>query len=254
MTAWLAAMESGELMIPSDVHDREAWNGYWHKQIAMGPIEQGFNDAMSSDPTLVALLHRRGARKILCAGIGLSSESLALALHGFDVTSLDISDVPGLAFHAGIGDPAHPFSRLPIQTVKDDGTVIFLADQVIDPDLCPRIHGSEEYPSRGGGSLSHSTGDLVDPEVCPGPYDVLIERRTVQLFPEAEHEAALNGLAARLGPRALFISHQHLGSWRPGQPRRHFASDWLEASDFTPEGASEVGDTARVARLQFSTG
>jgi hypothetical protein len=254
MTAWLAAMESGELAIPRDVHDREAWNEYWNKQIPLGPMEQGFNDFMSSDPTLVALLHQRGARTILCAGVGLSSEPLALALHGFDVTALDISDVPGLAFRASIRDPAHPLRRLPIQTVREDDTVIFLADQVIDPELCPPIHRSEGHPPRGGGSLSYSTGDLVDPEVCPGPYDVLVERRTVQLFPEGEHEAALDRLAARLGPRALLISHQHSGAWRPGEPRRHFASEWLEASDFTREGASNAAGSARVARLWLSTG
>ena len=185
---------------------------------------------------------------------GLSSESLALALHGFDVTALDISDVPYLAFRASIRDPTHPIRRLPIQTVQEDDTVIFLPDQVIDPELCPPIHRSEGHPPRGGGSLSHSTGDLIDPEVCPGPYDVLIERRTVQLFPAAEQQAALDRLAARLGPRALFISHQHSGSWRPGEPRRHYASDWLKESDFTPEGASDAVGTARVARLWLSTG
>jgi len=43
---------------------------------------------MSSDPTLPALLSRRGARTVLCAGNGLSIEPIALALLGFRVTVL----------------------------------------------------------------------------------------------------------------------------------------------------------------------
>src|SRR5919109_5232928 len=72
MTAWLDAMESGELRTPVDIHDAQSWDDYWRKQIEVGTIEQGFNDAMSSDPNLVALLRRRGVKKILCVGAGLS--------------------------------------------------------------------------------------------------------------------------------------------------------------------------------------
>ena len=103
------------------------------------------------------------------------------------------------------------------------------------------------------GSLSYVTGDLSDPAVCPGPFDVVIERRTVQLFPAGERDAAMDRLAARVGSKALLISHQHKGAWKPGEPRDHFAEKWLERSDFVRDHA-DVRYAPRVARLWFTTG
>jgi hypothetical protein len=49
-------------------------------------------------------------------------------------------------------------------------------------------------------------GDLLDPSVCPGPFDVVIERRVVQTFWEKGCPAALSALAARLGTVGIFLS------------------------------------------------
>ena len=102
--AWVQAMESGALAVPGDVHDREAWDRYWRTQLAVGTIEQGFNDMMASDPRLVPLLIERGVTSILCAGNGLSSEACALALHGFDVTALDIASIPAAVQRSSLID------------------------------------------------------------------------------------------------------------------------------------------------------
>jgi hypothetical protein len=78
-----------------------------------------------------------------------------------------------------------------------------------------------------GGSIAGVIGDLIDPAVCPGPFDVVIERRTVQLFRDDEEKhAAMDRLAARLGDRGLLVGHQHSGgrksreriSRQPGPP------------------------------------
>jgi hypothetical protein len=254
LTGWMAAMESGELRPPVDIHDREAWNRYWETHLETGVIEQSFNDMMSSDPELVDLLNRRGARTILCAGAGLSLEPIALALHGFDVTALDISDVPRSVFRTRIVEGSDSISRLPGLTAKADQSIGFAADEPIDPEACPPMHRSDGCPPRGGGSLAYVTGDLMDPEICPGPFDVVIERRTLQLFPREEQHAALDRLAARLGPRAFLISQQHRGNWRPGQPRQHYGSGWLDVSGFASESAGNAVDGARVARLRVTTG
>lgn len=250
--AWLAAMESGELHIPRDVHDAAAWNRYWEKNLVVGAMDQGFNDHMSSDPTLLPLLHRRGVRTILCAGAGLSGEPLALFLHGFDVTALDISSVPRAAFRRHVTEG--PLSRLPGIAHKDDGSVVLPADQTIDASMCPPIHRATGYAPRGGGSLSYVTGDLLDADVCCDIFDAAIERRTVQLFPDAERNLALDRLAARLASRALLVSHQHRGDWKPGKPREHFASEWLDRSSFVSYRETAAATALRVARLVFTTG
>ena len=254
LDTWLAAMEAGELCTPDDVHDAQAWNRYWRKQIDVSAIEQGFNDMMSSDRRLVAFLRERGVTTILCAGAGLSSEPLAFALHGFEVTALDISDIPRGVIAGQIVNGTHAISRIPGVTVKEEGaTVAIPSGTFIDQQLCPPIHRSDD-PPRGGGSVSYVTGDLDDATICPGPFDAVIERRTIQLFPDTEQHSALDRLAARLGPRAYLLSHQHRGNWKPGQPLRHYASDWLKAGDFVAEDASNASATARVARLYLTTG
>jgi hypothetical protein len=93
----------------------------------------------------------------------------------------------------------------------------------------------------------------MNADLCPGPFDVIVERRTVQLFPQREQPTALERLAARLTPRALLVSHQHHGGGRPNEPRSHFADTWAADQGFTIDrGGADVN--ARVARLVFTTG
>jgi hypothetical protein len=89
--AWLEAMKAGRLTPPRDVHDATAWDAYWTNHLQVGLMEQALSDMMSSDERLIGLLTRRGATTILCAGNGLSTEPLSLAVHGFQVTALDLS-------------------------------------------------------------------------------------------------------------------------------------------------------------------
>jgi hypothetical protein len=73
---------------------------------------------------------------------------------------------------------------------------------------------------RPGGSLECVDGDLTSPMVCPGLYDVVIERKTLQLFPATERAAALATVAARLTPNGILFTHAHDGRWRPGRSPR----------------------------------
>jgi len=154
-------------------------------------------------------------------------------------------------------DAEHPLCRIPGFGVREDGSMMIGTADVIAPDLCPAMHQSPDHPNRGGGCLSLVTGDLMNPDICAGPFDVVIERRTLQLFEDVDRISGLDRLVARLGARGVFVSHQHYGGWRPGEPRTHYAEAWLKSRDFVlrSERKSDEYDSApRLACLMFSTG
>jgi hypothetical protein len=255
LQAWLDALKAGRLFPPPNVHDSGAWDNYWKEQLKVGTIEQGFSDQMSSDETLLGLLSQRDARTILCAGNGLSMEAISLALHGFKVTALDISAVPSEVFLNRVRHPEHPAGRIPGFCIRDDGSVAFGASVPIDAKVCPPIHRSADHPPRGGGSLLFVTGNLTNPDVCPGPFDVVIERRTLQLFQGIDQITALDRLLERLRDRGTFVSQEHQGGWRPGDARTHYAEARLKALGLVLRcHRKEDKAVARLAYLMFSTG
>jgi SAM-dependent methyltransferase len=206
------------LRTPCDVGHPAAWDRYWEGQLAHGNVASAFGDMMSSNRELPGLLRRRGVRRVLCAGSGLSAEPHALARMGFDVTALDLSP----------------------RATELGPTLDF------GPD--PRMHRAEGASAAAvpPGTLSYIAGDLLDASICPGPFDCIIERRTVQLLPD--RELALDRLAARLGLRGLLISHVH-GAWRPGLSREHFAQRWA-----LKRGFSHNDEAERAVMLQVTTG
>jgi hypothetical protein len=138
---------------------------------------------------------------------------------GFDVTALDLS----------------------LRATEFGRTLEFVSDL--------RMHRSEggSAAAVSPATLTYIAGDLLDPAVCPGPFDCIIERRTVQLLPDREF--ALDRLAARLAPKGLLISHVHDGAWRPGASREHFAEDWALKREF-----SRNQDAERAIILYVTTG
>lgn len=251
-----AGYENGSLAPPRDVRDPAGWDRYWESHIEAGTMETAFNDWMASDPGLVGLLSNRKVRTILCVGNGLSSEAASLALHGFDVVALDLSSVPAAVHRARLEHPQHPVRRISGFSVGDDGTWTLGPPDPIPAELCPPMHRNPVRPNRGGGSLLFVTGDLMDPSVCPGPFDAIIERRTLQLFPEADLPEALERVTARLAVAGTFVSHQHQGCWKPPMPRTHFAEAWLAARGFAlaPAEQEAPGSGRPIAHLMFSSG
>ncbi|HVJ27736.1 MAG TPA: hypothetical protein VM493_09330 [Vicinamibacterales bacterium] len=254
---WLAASEAGALRPPGDVHDAAGWDSYWRAHIRVGPLEQGFSDMMSSDPELPALLLDRSVRTILCVGNGLSAEAFSLALCGFEVTALDISAVPAELIADQWRHPEHPLHTIPGFTIDEENVVRFTDSGPIETEHGSRMHRGNVNMYRGGGSLKSVIGDLVNAAVCPGPFDVVIERRTLQLFPPEERIHGLERLVARLASRGMFVSQQHSGGWRPGQPRTHYAQEWLRSAGFVMRShadGAEANSAPRLASLTFSTG
>jgi hypothetical protein len=243
--------------VPSNVHDAAAWDLYWTRQLASDGMEVGFGDMMASDKTFIDLLRGRGTRKVLCVGNGLSSEALVLALYGFDVTILELSRVAADRYRASLALEDHPFRQMPGFTIDDSSVATFGTTDNQESVSVPPMHRNDRHRPQGGGSLTIVSGDLTDRTSCPGPFDTVIERRTVQLFPPAERSLALECLVERLATPGVFVSHQHFGAWRPGDPRTHFAEDWLMAQGFVIGAYPSVPtalDAPRLAQLRFTSG
>jgi hypothetical protein len=168
------------------------------------------------------VIETRGFQSVLCVGSGLALEPHALAAAGLRVTMLDISHDVVAAMRA----------------------------TTFTPDKFARILDAVQL--RPGGSLECVAGDLMNPTVCPGLYDVVIERKILQLFPEGERGAAV---AARVNPKGILFTHVHDGCARPGRPATHYVEPYLERCGFT-RGTFESAQTAtgRTAITMLSTG
>ena len=182
---------------PSTVVDPAAWDRYWEGQLSHGT--GGLVHLFVDDGELVDALRANNLRRVLCLGNGISQEPRALAWAGFEVTALDISPLAAEAARAAVP--------------PDD----FLAGLVGGRSAAP--HGQLEFV----------VGDLVDPTCCPGPYDCVIERKTLQLWPEGDRPRAMQAAVDRLAPRGIFFSQCHDGGWRPPAPRRHLLQPLFEA-------------------------
>lgn len=211
----------GWLFPPATVTDSGAWDRYWKMQLDHGVA--GFVHMFCDDGDLVDAMVANELRTVLCVGSGLSFEPRALAAAGFEVTAIDLSP-------------------LAVQVVE--GT---------EPpsELLSRLLGGRAF--RPGGSLRFVTGDLCDSTLCAGPFDVVVERRTLQLFSETERPTALRAVANRLALRGIFYSHCHDGGWKPPAPRNHATEGWFVQERW----ALWKGQTAiegRIAWLFTTTG
>ncbi len=209
---------------PRDVHNPTLWDRYWNDQVSNDLGPPAF-DLFVHDDGLIRVMRQCGFRRVLCAGSGISQEPRALAEAGLEVTALDLSPVAQQLAQAW---PLTP----------QDVTCFF-----------------DEALRRSGGRVDFVSGDLVDPSVAPGPYDVIIERRTLQLFYPNEADRALDALAARLQPEGILFSHCHSGGWRPPQPRVHLLRDLFVRHGWTVgESGLDPKPPGRVVWLLFTTG
>lgn len=244
---------------PKNVKDAAAWDQYWQNQV--DDKVAGFHDLFLRDESLVRLMIAFGGQTVLCAGNGLSIEPHVLSYAGFKVTAADLSVratqlqqnwQPGPKFlknHLY----GHISSRIIIRrsfsnTVRQLG---WLISDVKKHTLNP--------VKRKGGSLKFLAGDLLDPEFCAGPFDTVIERRTVQLYSGTERDRILERLTSRLAPKGAFVSHCHMGWWRPGEPRIHPFKQWFQDNGFTiiHPGANIAAipkSSGRMAMFSISTG
>jgi len=175
---------------PENMHDSAAWDRYWNGHLSNG-IGPGLYDMMAGDPETAKVMAEMGIKTVLCAGSGISQEPRALAEAGFEVTALDLSPVAMKLAQTWNFGPADLERFLAPEQRKTTGSAHFIV------------------------------GDLLDLKLCPGPFDMIIERCTLQNFPEEERGRALDALIARLTKNGTFLSHCHDGGWRPDREPFH---------------------------------
>jgi Methyltransferase domain len=169
-----------------DTQATEFWDEWWRARLSKdgssdtfpllpAPLLGGI-DVANRDDLLVTVMAEYGLRTVLCAGNGVSQEPRALAAAGFEVTTLDISPV-AVRFAEAFHDYPQRLNRF--------------------------VHPQQHRP---GGHVEFVVGDLLDITMCPGPFDVVIERRTVERFPQDKRGAALLALSGRLSKIGIFLS------------------------------------------------
>jgi hypothetical protein len=209
---------------PTNPEDVTAWDRYWTEQVEHG-LGPPLFDMFCHDHELVTIMNNEGMRRILCAGNGISQEPRALAAAGFEVVALDLSS---RATEIARSAELRP-ERL---------------QHFFDPAL-----------SRPGGHVDFVVGDIRDSTVCPGPFDVIIERRTAQLYFSRAIGTILKGLQERLDSNGILLSHCHDGAWKPPGKPRHFTEPWFEDNGWTFwSGDFGKKPSGRVVWIFSSTG
>jgi 2-polyprenyl-3-methyl-5-hydroxy-6-metoxy-1,4-benzoquinol methylase len=181
-----------------DPHNAASWDRYWDDQLTHG-LGPPLHDICFDDRRLIRTMVEEDMSTILCAGNGISMEPRALAAAGFHVVALDFS-ARALEIAA---------------TYPPSNEMLF---RFLDPDLL-----------RSGGSVEFTVGNIFDSQVCQGPFDVIIERLTSQIFAKKDRDVFLGSLASRLAPEGIFLSHSHDAAWRPGRDIRQPAKEWFQS-------------------------
>ena len=209
---------------PADPLDAAAWDRYWTKHMEHG-IGPAMFDMFCDDRELVRAMNSGGLSSVLCAGSGISQEPRALAEAGFKVVALDLS-AQAMEIARSFEFPEHAF------------------ESYCDPQS-----------RRPGGNVEFVVGDILDPSVCPGPFDVIIERRTAQIFFERNLDGVLTALGDRLSQRGILLSHCHDGAWKPPARPRNFTESWFRKNRWQVRSGN-LGElpSGRVAWVMTTTG
>lgn len=165
---------------PESVRDAAGWDRYWRYQITEEDDDGWFYFELA--PVLVPAFLAAGFHTLLDVGCGVSLEPGAFAWAGFAVTGLELSQVA--VDHAA----ARPFAEAHASRFFGENT---------------------QTLRRSDGRVEYVVGDFLDADVCPGTYDVVMSRRTIQHYRDEPLAAALDSLVRRLSPSGALVLHFH---------------------------------------------
>jgi hypothetical protein len=198
-------------IFPTDARSRDQWDLYWFSKLydvdglsAVGHRDRTLEDGIADLwPESAERWLRAGVRTVLLAGNGVSLEPRHLAAMGFDCTALDLSP---LATTIALYLPDRP-EYLAIYLSHGTGA---------DPTAFDHLR-------RAGGRARYVCGDLADPAVLPGPYDLVITRRTLQCT-APDHLQMLDAVLARLRPGGQLHLQEHNARGRTDGYLAHLAA------------------------------
>ncbi|WP_413172945.1 pentapeptide repeat-containing protein [Anabaena azotica] len=179
--------------IPTNVNDAEGWNYFWKYLITKGYQYDFLCHIFDDSDWLIPFLQKLEYKTVLCAGNGISLEAYILAYIGFDVTVLDVSA------YANQYLANYPLSY------QELNWFAYFSDNNLDNISTAEISNKVK-------TVKFITGSIFDSEICPGLFDVIITRSTVQLFnlmSEDKLIEAMQSLLNRLSPTGLLINHGH---------------------------------------------
>ena len=208
---------------PKDLLDPAAWDQYWISQFEHG-IGPQLADLFCRDYRLVEAMTRSDMKTVLCVGSGISQEPRALAAAGFKVVAMDLST-----------------------TAMEIARRVPFTDDDVQSFYDPKFQ-------RSGGMVDFVVGNFLDPKVCPGPFDVIIERRTAHLYVSSDLDRAMTELTNRLSDNGIFFSHCHDACWKPPAEPTHYARSWFKENGWSMWYGEGDKPKDRVAWTFISTG
>ncbi|MGK7903234.1 MAG: pentapeptide repeat-containing protein [Hormoscilla sp.] len=182
--------------LPNDPTDVEGWDVFWKQMTSDYRVEYDLYPFFDESDILIPLLQQRGCQTILCAGNGIAVEPYMLAYLGFSVTGLDISSQATKYLANFPITPKYIKNFDYFQQEQQEETQTEFSEQVIK-----KIK-----------SVKLVTGDIFQRQHCPGPFDAIITRRTLQCFWRKSPEKIFQGIQAlldRLSPTGLLYFHGH---------------------------------------------
>jgi hypothetical protein len=168
--------------IPGDINSAKEWDLYW---LCRRDMPSPGELQTRCDREWLRVFRERGYRSILFAANGLSQEPQFFAYAGFQTVALELSEVATELARTARWKEQTLLRSFGVSSLEKES---FLRDMVCF-----------------GGSASYEAGSLFAEDVCEGPFDVIIVRRTLQLFSSARLRLALQALRKRLSDTGTLI-------------------------------------------------
>ncbi len=206
---------------PSHIDDSAGWDQFWCITLEDVGQPKGLTNYFEVVHPLVPWMRATHATTVVSVACGISLEVQAFAAAGFHAVGFDRSVI------AAEYAQECPFTVEQRQAFLDDRDV------------------------RPGGSARFEVGDLREPTVCTGPYDVVVCRKTMQYFAQAgQIDEAMSALVARLRSTGVLVLTTHFGiidlkaveaieSWLTNHQYRLIRGDSPPPEQFYPRSDGE---------------
>ncbi len=184
---------------PKDPLNIAGWDRYWQYHLTEWETPLKLTHYFEVTKPLMSLIQKMGYTTALSVGCGISLEVRGFAAGGLHAIGLDASQVA-------------------IDYAAKCTLFTTYQDQFLEPH--------EHTPD---GIVEFLVGNFLDPTVCPGPFDVIVSRGTIQYFHRLNMlDTALQSLANRLNATGILVIGTH-GDIPAMEP----ITNWLHAHDFT---------------------